>query len=144
MLRKTLLILLSLFVIPAFAVTKERCTKQSLSNLVIAQWGGLWEQGKRSGFFRVLIYRVGWEHTHDVVQTEVMLRDEKRQRVSLLHCAQVKDDQSNPRIVKTVRVNEATRTKADVELVYNSAPFTSGEKILTYSVDINGKLSRKR
>lgn len=144
MLRKILLtLLLSFFALPVLGEIQMACKRQDPNNLVIAQWGGLWEKDKQSGYFRVLVYRTGWEHTHDLLQTEVMVRDEKAKKIRMLRCMQVKDNAANYRIVKSLKIQDTSRTKADVRVVYQAAPFIEGDKVFVYSVDISGKLSRK-
>lgn len=143
MLRKTLVLFFLLFSLPVLAAKAVRCTYQRPDDLVIAQWGGLWQKKKETGYFRVLVYRTGWEHSHDVIQTDVMYRDERRKRITLRHCTQVKDDSSTQRVVKSVSIREATLTSADVQIIYQAAPYTSAPKTFIYSVDTHGRLEKK-
>ncbi len=101
------LLLFVLCVIPLMGLARTHtatCSQQGLQNLVVAKRGGFWSKDKQHGFYRILVYRYGWEHTQDEVQFQTMLLDEQQKKTKALRCVVMQKPSSSGSTVKGVRI----------------------------------------
>lgn len=141
MLRKVILFFLLLSVAPAFAA--NRCKAIHLADLVMAQSGGFWQKGKTTGYFRALVYRLGWEHTYDIFQLQVMVRNTRSHRVRVLHCREIKKKTSKPRVTQKVEVNGDTKNTAEVQFTVHKGRYPGKTNIVSYGIAVDGKVTPK-
>lgn len=72
-----------LFSLPACA--KDSNTIPALSDLWLSKSIGVWEKGKKYGYFKVLVYRTGLEHARDKVKVLITQADTKNNRQKIKH-----------------------------------------------------------
>ena len=72
-----------LFSLPACA--KDSNTTPALSDLWLSKSIGVWENGKKYGYFKVLVYRSGLEHAGDKIRVMITQADTNNNRQKIKH-----------------------------------------------------------
>lgn len=144
-----LIILLSLFVTSSYAnhmfartVKTEACSKQNLNDLMMVTSDGMWKDGKKMGYYRVMVYLVGWDKPVNIIQFQVMYRNQEKSRMDLMNCAQIEIKGKQTPSIQSVAINEFSNTQTWVRLGVMWGPFSSDERFQLYLFGIDGKLMR--
>ena len=96
------LLIFVLSLLPLLTIANQ-CPSRGFRQLFIVRRGGYWGNTKKHGFYRVLVYRLGWEKTNDEIQLQRMMFNNQKKTIEVLNCSVIPKSASWSTFVKDVR-----------------------------------------